>query len=150
MLQLEADRNDTAERNALLQAVGGIAGGLGLDLSSEAFQSLATSADMQTLRDLDTAQEVADFFAAFNARLQEQTAAGAYAADAVTGTQIQAITTALADLTATQDALKRQMERQEDRVQQATQTGTREGARAGVADGMRDEARTKAAKAKTR
>jgi hypothetical protein len=150
MLQLEADRNDTAERSNLLAGVKGIADALRIDTSSAAFQAIATSADVQTLRDLDTAAEVQAFFAAYQDRADAQNAAAEYAAGAVTGQQIEAITTVLADLTETQDALKRQLERQEDRVEQATLRGTRDGSRSGVRDAMRDESRTKAAKAKTR
>lgn len=150
MLQLEADRNDTAERNNLLQSVGSIFGALGLDTSSAAFQSLATGADMQTLRDLDTAQEIADFVALFESRNQAQVDAGNYAANAVTGAQIEALEATQVQLKSTLDTLTKQLERQEQRLEQAATTGTREGARVGVRDGMRDEARTKAAKAKTR
>lgn len=150
MLQLEADRNDTAERNSLLQGVAGIARSLGLDLSSEAFQSIATSADMQTLRDLDTSGEVQAFFDLFASRLQEQTAAGDFAATAVTGTQIAALEAALVQQNSVLDNLTKQMERQERQMEQAALNGTREGSRQGVQQAWSDQERVKNAKAKTR
>lgn len=150
LLQLEADRNDTAERNGLLQGVAGIAQSLGLDLSSGAFQAIATDADMQTLRDLDTAGEVQAFFDLFASRLQEQTAAGDFAATAVTGTQIAALEATLVQQNSVLDNLTKQLERQERQLEQAALNGTREGSRQGVQMAWSDQERVKTAKAKTR
>lgn len=150
LLQLEADRNDTAERNALLQGVTGLVDTLGLDKSSEAYQAIATGADMQTLRDLDTAAEVQSFFELFNSRLQEQTAAGEFAANAVTGAQIQALESTLTLQNATLDNLTKQLERQEQRLEDAATRGTREGSRQGVQMAWSDQERVKTAKAKSR
>ncbi|WKN47153.1 phage tail tape measure protein [Nocardioides sp. Arc9.136] len=158
MLQLEADRNDTAERNQLLQSVAA----LGIDTASEAFRSLATGADMATLRDLDTTAEIQAFAAMFDGRASAQANAGQWAAEAYTGQHIAKLEATLARQESTQQLLTRQLERQEQLIEAATIRGTQRGARDGSERGARDGARegvrmgfveqkrVAAAKAKTR
>ncbi|WP_181641545.1 hypothetical protein, partial [Nocardioides massiliensis] len=157
MLQMQANLNDTRERDRLLQSVVGLVPGL----STDVIELLATQADIQTLRDLDTAAEVRAFAQLMQDMRTAQGAAGGWAAGAVTANDIAKYEATIAKLERTLDSQTARMERLEARAEaraqqqitkseKAVQRGTQAGAKAGVAAGIIQTNKAQAARSKGR